>query len=229
VKNTPKVIVTNYSLGSAEVGQGIEREVVVDLDMRSPEDLDWNVSQEENVIAITCRMRNAWSWPSYLFTSRPKANIHVLVPHKADVEIENRAGRIAIIGIKGAISAESSAGSIGAQDCEGSIKIRTRAGSISLRNVKGTVTAYSSAGSITFTGTLLKAENWFKSNLGSIDATLGSDADLTIEASTNLGSIRCIPQLVDVRYERGRQVGRIGAGTGKLFVETNLGSITIHS
>ena len=229
MKKTPKVIVTNSSLGSVEVEQGTERQVTVDLDMRSPEDLDWNVSQEENVIAITCRMRNAWGWPSYLFTSRPKANIHVLVPHEADVEIENRAGRIAIIGIKGTISAESSAGSIGTQDCEGSIRIRTKAGSISLRNVKGTVTAHSSAGSITFAGTLSKAENWFKSSLGSIDVTLGSDADLTIEASTNLGSIRCIPQLADVRYERGRQVGRIGAGTGKLFVETNLGSITIHS
>jgi DUF4097 and DUF4098 domain-containing protein YvlB len=195
--------------------------------MRSPEDLDWNVSQEEDTITLTCRMRNAWSWPSYLFSSKPKANIHVLVPHEADVDIENRAGRIGIIGIRGTISAESSAGSIGAQDCEGSIKIRTKAGSISLKNVKGTVTAHSSAGSITFNGTLSKAENWLRSNLGSIDVTLGSDADLTVEASTSLGSIRCIPQLADVHYERGRQVGRIGAGIGKLFVETNLGSITI--
>ena len=36
-------------------------------------------------------------------------------------------------------------------------------------------------------------------------------------------------EATEFRYERGRQIGRIGTGKGKLIVETNLGSITVRS
>lgn len=228
-KGKPKVIVENFSPGSIEAEHGTEGQVTVGLDLRAPEDLDWNVSQDADLIKITCRMKSSWSWPPYIFGSRPKADIFISVPNETDLELENRAGRIAISSVKGTLSAESSAGAINVQDCEGTLKTRTKAGSINLKNVNGTVTAHSSAGSITFNGALSETDNWFRSNLGSIDITLDGKPGLTVEASANLGTIRCIPELTDVRYERGRQIGRIGTGKGKLIVETNLGSITIRS
>jgi hypothetical protein len=228
-KGKPKVVVENFSPGSIEAKRGTEGQVTVDLNLRTPEDLDCSVSQDADLIRVTCRMKSSWSWPSYVFGFRPKADISISVPNETDVELENRAGRIAISGIKGALSIESSAGAISVQDCEGTIKTRTKAGSINLGNVNGTVTAHSSAGSITFNGTLSETDSWFRSNLGSIDITLDKKAGLTVEASTNLGTIKCIPELTDVHYERGRQIGRIGTGKGKLVVETNLGSITIRS
>lgn len=228
VTDKPKVVVTNFSPGSVEIEHGAEGEVATDLDLRVPENLDWTISQDENVITVTCRMKVAWGWP-YIFGPRPRANVHISVPGKADLQLENRAGRIAIHGVNGTISAESSAGTISARDCEGTIKVRTRAGSVNLNDVNGTITARSSAGSITFIGALSKGENWFRTNLGSIDITFKGEPELIVEASTDLGSIRCIPELADARYERNRHIGRIGAGTGKLIVETNAGSITIHS
>jgi hypothetical protein len=228
-KGKPKVVVENFSPGSIEVEHGTEGQVTVDLDLRTSEDLDWNVSQEGDLIRITCRMKSSWSWPSYIFAPRPKADILISVPKETDLELENRAGHVAILGVKGTLSARSSAGTLSVQDCEGTIKTRTKAGSINLKNLNGAVTARSSAGSITFNGTLSETENWFRSSLGSIDITIDARTGLTVEASTNLGTIRCIPELEDVRYERGRQIGRIGAGKGKLIVETNLGSITIRS
>ena len=228
-KGKPKVVVENFSPGSIEAKHGTEGQVTVDLDLRAPEDLDCNVSQDADLIKIICRLKSSWSWPSNIFGSKPKADIFISVPNETDLELENKAGRIAISGIKGMLSAESSAGTISVQDCEGTVKTRTKAGSINLGNVNGTVTAHSSAGSITFKGTLSETDSWFRSNIGSIDITLDRKAGLTVEASASLGTVRCIPELTDVRYERGRQIGRIRTGKGKLIVETNIGSITIRS
>lgn len=225
----PKVIVTNIAPGSVEVIRGSEGEVAVDLDLRASEYLDSNISQDGNVITVTCRARiSPWGWPSFVFGIRPRVDVRVLVPAETDLDLETRAGRIAVSGVKGMIVAESAAGTISMQDCEGTVKTRTKAGSLGLENVNGTITARSSAGSIRFIGALSKSENWFRTNLGSINITVKDEPDITVEASTNLGSIRCIPELADAHYERSRHTGRIGTGAGRLVIETNAGSITIR-
>jgi hypothetical protein len=229
VTGKPKVVITNIAPGSVEVKHGTQGEVTVDFDMRVPEDLDCNISQERNVVTVTCRTRvSLWRWPSYIFGVGPRVNIVVSVPVETDLNLENRAGRLKVAGVKGAIVAESSAGTINMQECEGTVKTRTKAGSIILKNVSGTVIARSSAGSVKFNGALSKGENWFRTSVGSIDITLQGEPDLAVEASTSLGSIKCIPELTDVRYARNRYTGRIGAGTGRLVAETKTGSITIH-
>jgi hypothetical protein len=225
----PKVVVTNFAAGSVEVKAGDEGEVTVDLDLRVPEDLDCNVSQDGDVVTVRCRGRlRPWSWPSYIFGSGPRANIYVSVPVDADLDLETRAGRLFMSGVNGTIIAESSAGTIDLQDCEGTVKARTRAGSVNLENVNGTVSARSSAGSIKFTGALSKSENWFRTSVGSIQLMLQGEPDLTVEAYTNLGRVTCIPELANASYMRGRYTGRIGVGTGRLIAETKTGSITIR-
>ncbi|MDH5482050.1 MAG: DUF4097 family beta strand repeat-containing protein [Candidatus Bathyarchaeota archaeon] len=229
VTGKPKVVITNTAPGSIEVKKGSKGEVTVDLDLRAPEDLDCNTSQEGNVVTVTCRMKaGLWKWTSYIFGAGPRANILVSVPAEADLDLENRAGRLKVAGVKGTLTAESSAGAVNMLDCEGTVEARTKAGSIDLENVSGTITARSSAGSIRFAGILSKSESGFKTSLGSIDLKLLSEPDLTVQASTNLGSIKCIPELTDAHYEGNRYVGRIGTGKGKLVAETSTGSITIR-
>jgi len=230
VTGKPKVVVTNIAPGSVEVRSGPEAEVTVDLDLRIPEDLDWNILQDDNVVTITCRSRVSpfFGWPKYVFSGGPRANILVSVPAETDLNLENRAGRVTVTGVKGTIVAESSAGTVSMQDCEGTIKARTKAGSVNLENVNGTISVRSSAGSIRFTGALSKGENWFRTSVGRIELTLRGEPDLTVEASTRIGRVTCSPELTDLRYERGQYVGRIGAGTGRLIAETKTGSITIR-
>jgi DUF4097 and DUF4098 domain-containing protein YvlB len=163
-----------------------------------------------------------------LFGTGPKADILLKVPAKADLDIEARAGRVAVAGVKGTIMVESLAGTVKINDCKGDVKARTRAGSVRMDNVDGTVTARSSAGSIKFSGVLSKGESWFRTSVGSIDVSLQGQPDLTVEASASLGSIKCIPELADAQYRRNRYSGRIGAGTGRLVAETKTGSITIR-
>jgi len=230
VAGKPRVVVTNIAPGLVEVKSGPETEVTVDLDLKIPEDLDWNISQDGNVVTVTCRARSfsIFGWPLYIFSGRPRANIHVSVPAETDLNLENRAGRVTVKGVKGTIVAESSAGTVNMEDCEGTVKARTKAGSVELENVNGTISARSSAGSIRFTGALSKGENWFRTNVGRIELTLQGEPDLIVEASTRIGRVTCSPELTDLRYERGRYVGRIGAGTGRLIAETKTGSITIR-
>lgn len=229
VTGKPKVVVTNTAPGSVEVKSGPEAEVTVDFDLRRPEDLDWTISQDGNVITVTCRSRvhPFFGWPAYIFSGGPRANILISVPAETDLAIETRIGGIAVSGVKGTLVAESSTGRVSIQDCEGAVKARTRTGSANLENVNGTVSVRNSTGSIRFSGTLSKGENWFRTSTGSIELTLRGESDLTVEASTRLGRIVCSPELTDARYERGQYTGRIGAGTGSLIAETKTGNIRI--
>ena len=146
----------------------------------------------------------------------------------AEADLETRAGRIAVAGVKGTIVAESSAGTVNIQDCKGTIKARTKTGSLNLENIDGTISARSSAGSLKFSGVLSKSESWFRTSVGGIHISLQDQPDLTVEASTRLGSVRCIPELTDAYYRRNKYTGHIGAGTGRLIAETKTGSITIR-
>lgn len=230
VTGKPKVLVTNTAPGSVEVKSGPETEVTIDLDLRRPEDLDWNISQDGNVVTITCRYRGHTflDWPMHIFSGGSRANIRVSVPEETDLNLETSVGRVAVTGITGTLVVDSSTGKVSMQDCEGTVKVRTKTGSVDLENVNGTVSVRNSTGSIRFTGALLKGENWFRTSTGSIELTLRGELDLTVEASTRLGRIGCSPELIDARYERGQYRGRIGAGTGRLIAETKTGNITIR-
>lgn len=229
VKGRPKVIVMNTAPGSIEVKSDSKSEVNVDLDLKVPENLDCNVSQDNNVVTVNCRGKAGfWGWPSYIFGSGPMVNILISVPAESDLELETRAGDVAVAGVNGTIVAESSAGRVNLRECKGTVKARTRAGSVDLENVDGIVSARSSAGSIKFSGVLSKGESWFRTSVGSVDLSLKGQPDLTVEASTSLGSITCIPELADAYHRHNQYTGRIGAGTGRLIAETRTGSITIH-
>jgi len=52
VTEKPKVIIVNRALGKVDVKTGVEGEVTVDLDLREPDDVEWNVSQEANTITV---------------------------------------------------------------------------------------------------------------------------------------------------------------------------------
>jgi len=230
VTGKPKVIITNTAPGSVEVKSGPKAEVTVDLDLRIPEDLDLNVSQDGSVVTITCRSRVIpfFSWAKYIFSGGPRANILVSVPPETDLDIETRLDRVEVKGVTGTLAAESSTGTVSIQDCEGTVKAITRTGYIKLENVNGTVFAHNSTGSIRFVGALSKGENWFRTSTGSIELMLQGKPDLAVEASSRLGRVTCSPELTDARYERGRYTGRIGSGTGRLIAETKTGSIIIH-
>jgi DUF4097 and DUF4098 domain-containing protein YvlB len=153
---------------------------------------------------------------------------------------------LAIAGIKGALSIESSVGKIIIEECEGNIRVIGKTGPIDLKNIKGTTTVdsttgpatlenvngtvsvHNTTGPIKFSGSLSSGENWFRTSTGPIEITLQPPSDLKVEAYSRLGRVTCVPELADSRYERGQCTGRLGNGTGKLIAETTIGAITIR-
>lgn len=247
VTGKPKVVIINRAPGHIDVKAAAEGEVTVDSDLREPEDLDWSVSQEGNIVTVKCRaLVHPLRWPRYFVSGGPRADIAVSVPKETDLELEAHLDEVTVNGIKGTITAESSVARVIMEDCEGTVMVTGKTGLIDLRDIDGTVTVNSATGPVTlenvngtvsvrnrtgpikYTGTLSTGENWFRTSTGPVELTLKGTPDLTVEAYSNLGRVTCIPELIDGRYERGQYVGRIGTGKGKLIAETQTGSITIR-
>lgn len=242
----PKVVVVNRAPGKVDVKPSVEGEVTVDMDLREPEDLECSVSQDANTITVRCRaLVHPFSWTHYFTSGGPRANISVLVPKETDLDLEVSLDQVNVTGTKGESKVETSVARINFENVEGKVDVKGRTGTIELRNVNGTITAdnttgpvimenvsgtvsvHNTTGPIRFCGGL-SGENWFRTTTGSVELSLTGKSDLAVEAYSRLGSVTCVPEPADWRYERGQFVGQLGSGTGKLIVETTTGSIAIR-
>lgn len=247
VTGKPKVVIVNRAPGKVDVKAAGEGEVTVDLDLREPDDLEFNTSQEGNTVTVRCRaLVHPFRWPGYFASGGPRADITVAVPVETDLDVETSLDQITVMGIKGSVKVETSVARVILENLEGIVDVDGRTGLIELRSVNGTVNVDSTTGPVTlenvngtvsvrnttgpirFTGSLSNGENWFRTSTGPIDLALTGKSDLAVEAYSRLGRVTCTPELTDARYERGQYVGRIGSGTGKLIAETKTGSITIR-
>ena len=247
VTEKPTVIIVNRAPGKVDVKTGVEGEVTVDLDLREPDDVEWNISQEANTITVKCRaLVHPFRWPRYFASGGPRVDMIISVPNETDLDLEASLDHVAVTGIKGSMKVETSVARVSLESLEGTIDVTGKTGLIDLRtvngtvkvdnttgpvtleNVNGTVSVRNTTGPIKFSGSLSNGENWFRTITGTIDLVLTGTSDLTVEAYSRLGRVTCIPELADAHFERGQYMGRIGSGTGKLIVETKTGSITIR-
>jgi zinc ribbon protein len=231
VKGTPRIVVrTSVGGGSVVMKSAASGEVAVDMKLRGPEHLGYDLSQNGNEILVRVwpLLHPAVSWFYHLGTGVPRADITVAAPAECDVEVDGAVSDISITGLKGNLAAESAVSSIRFENCEGRLRARSRTGSLEIQNFKGDVTARSNVGSIIFSGSLTgQGENFFRTNVGSIQLTLRGKHDLTAELLSNIGGIVCTPELTDPHRDYGRYQGKIGSGTGRLTAQTNTGSINL--
>ncbi len=227
VSGKPRIVVRQWVPGNVEVKSGAAGEVTVDIEPKPPESVVWSVSQDGDLITVKFRIREFVDWPGHLLSGSPRTNIHVVVPSESDLDIRSRVDRVSVTGVSGSIMVESSAGVVSMQNCTGTIHARTRAGEIGLSGVKGTVSAETSAGQITFSGSLSTGYNRFRTRVGEIKLTLQGAQDLRVEGYATVGKVAVSPELEGEHYDGREYVGKIGAGTGRLVVETTAGSITI--
>ncbi len=223
----PRVIVTHTAAGGlVEVKPGPLGEVTVSLETERLEYVDWDFKQDGETVTVTCRQplhRLVWA----PFMNGLRADLFITTPPETDLDVETTLGNIAVTGLSGAIVSRASIGQVELHECKGKLRARSETGRILLMGVEGVVSASSAIGSIVFEGSLASGDNWFKANTGSIRLTLLGDPDLAVEAVTDLGRVTCDLDLADAYSGERRCRGRIGAGTGRLTVEANLGSITI--
>jgi hypothetical protein len=226
----PRVVVSSLVPGKIEAKAGGAGRIGVDLGLRRAEDMDWSVYQQGDLVTVSFRntSRTYWSWATHL-DSGPCADITLTVPADCDLDLENRLDRVSITGVTGVLVVSSAIASVHARDCKGNLKVRTKTGSIFLEGIEGAVSAETATGQVRFSGTLARADSFFRTSVGNIDILLKGEPDLTIEARSGIGSVICALPLSDLRSEARSICGRLGAGTGHLRAETGTGSIRLGS
>ncbi len=247
ITGKPKIIILHRAPGKIDVKNGTQNEVVVDLDIREPEDMTWNITQEGDTITVKARaLVHPFRWIRYFSSGGPKADITISAPAETDLDVSTHLAEVAAAGVKGTVAIDSSVARIALEKAEGSIRITGRTGPITvqdangsvtvdsttgpvrLENVNGTANVHNTTGPVTFTGNLSAGENRFRTTTGSIDLTLGNHSDVAVEAYSRIGGVKAIPELTEARHLHGQYTGRINKGTGRLIIETTTGSITIR-
>jgi zinc-ribbon domain/Putative adhesin len=235
VSGKAKLVVNIRTPGSIDVRNGQTGLVEIDSDIGEPQNIDYNCKQEGDMITISSRTKswNPLIWGSYAFSVGPRTNVRVAVPPESDLDLETQTDSITANGIKGKISAQSKTGPIHFKDSAGTFTAKTHTGNVDMDGVDGLVDVRNTIGHVSYAGSLQNGENTIRTTTGDIEVALRGTPDLKIDASTTVGRIICRLELSDSHFDRGdfvgqRLTGKLGSGSGRLFLEATTGSISIY-
>ncbi len=169
--------------------------------------------------------------PTFLMNQSVSVSLDVQVPNQTDLELTTHNGSIRITNITGRLNGTTHNGKVTAEQISGTVELRTHNGSVICREVSGdtqlkthngSVKLYYSEAAPSVCNISLITYN------GSIDLTTPSNFSGEVDASTHNGSIRTdLPITVVGKVSKTKLTGTIGAGRGKLHLETHNGSIRI--
>ena len=121
-------------------------------------------------------------------------------------------------------------GSVNVSQMNERIEVSGNVGSIFCRNVVGDINLNSNVGSVEVEyaeGAAAACNATITTNVGSIDFAAPAQLSAQVSASTNVGSVKT-DKPITVVGKVGKSInGTIGAGEGKIRLETNVGSIHI--
>lgn len=141
-------------------------------------------------------------------------SFEVTVPTQAVVRVHTSNGAITIRGIEGqfnldtsngaidlddlvgVVTADTSNGAIDVNGFAGELSLETSNGAIDIEDVKAAVDARTSNGRIKFSGVLVAGSHSLRTSNGAIDVEVPTDASITFDASTSIGSISTNLQLM---------------------------------
>ena len=130
-----------------------------------------------------------------------------------------------------ALQVGSDVGEIRISNITEKIKARTDVGKISCREISGDIDLQADVGKVNviYSKAALAVCNVnIKTDVGSIDLTTPPDCSAAVQANTDVGSITTdIPLTVKGKVGKNLQ-GTVGAGEGKMYLKTDVGSIRIR-
>ncbi|WP_322480521.1 hypothetical protein [Thermogemmatispora sp.] len=184
------------------------------------DELSVDCQQQENTVSVTV---SGQYQSFFLPVNMGYVRLDMRVPAVCDLEIENNAGSIRVLGGQGRLRARTNAGTITVLQTTlaDQSSLVSDAGTIVLQQSQlcGQVTCHTNAGTISFSGSLEPGGQYqMTTNAGSIEVTLPPDTPLLLAASSNLGS---------VTNEFG-QPSLGGPLQAQLLLHTNLGSVAVR-
>jgi DUF4097 and DUF4098 domain-containing protein YvlB len=171
------------------------------------------VSREGDNVTVTSRIPQSKKWFN-LFGVKTRAELIITVPAEC------------------ALRLKMAAGSVQVQDVKAPVKASLATGSARFANLGGPIEATVVTGKMTYQGALSADDHRFKAVTGSIRLTLASEPDLTLDAQTVTGAVRCEFPLQNEKRRRefvgGGLQGVLGDGAGSLKITAVTGSVTIE-
>ncbi len=233
---SPAVDVTvgngNVSLVVAEEG-----EIIVTADLRKPDSVEYEVSQDGDLITVNAKTR-----------SGSRADVTVTVPRNTEFELSTGNGNIEVADVQAPGQANIGDGKMTLKDMEGSYNLSNGNGSITLEGVRGDVIASIGNGDITlsdatgsfnlsdgngnirFQGELTSGgNNSFGVGNGSVTAELTGSPSVVLDLEVEQkGKIRCDLPIAETEKSEYRLAGTVGSGEAALKVNIGTGNIIIR-
>jgi hypothetical protein len=145
------------------------------------------------------------------------------------VDLRTSGGAIRAADLHGSASLRTSGGPITVSRASGPIEAETSGGAIRLLEIDGAVSAETSGGAIAARFVSAPAGE-LRTSGGSIDVELTAGSGAELEAHTSGGRVRIDESLAFTGERDGSRVrGRLGAGGGRLSLETSGGNISIRA
>ena len=146
-----------------------------------------------------------------------------ITTHNGAVEISNINGQIEGLTHNGKVSTTQVSGAANLQTHNGSVRCEEISGDVQLKTHNGSVKAYYHEAAPPVCNVSIVSHN------GGIEFVAPPGFSAQVEASTHNGSVRTdLPIAVTGKVDKTKLTGTIGAGQGKLYLETHNGSIRIR-
>jgi DUF4097 and DUF4098 domain-containing protein YvlB len=219
VSGSPTLIASTEN-GSIDVNTGADGEVRVQAELVGVNKIEYEVSQDGDVITVNAEIEGSWS--------NVRTNLTITVPTKTDVELETSNGSVELEGVEGSGSLETSNGKIALENAKGDFRLRSSNGKLEMQDVTGEVDADTSNGSISYNGEITAGgDNRLISSNGSIDVVLQGTPSVSLDASTSNGNIDCDLEISATTTGDKHLVGTIGDGEADLRIQTSNGDVSI--
>ncbi len=213
--------VTDCNLTATIIGRAVTEEDAQKIAERT------TIKLEPSGDKLTAKIKK----PTFLMNQSVSVSLDVQVPNQTDLELTTHNGAIIITNITGRLNGTTHNGKVIAEQISGTVELRTHNGSVICREVSGdtqlkthngNVKLYYSQAAPSVCNISLITYN------GGIDLTTPLNFSGEVDASTHNGSIRTdLPITVVGKVSKSKLTGTIGAGRGKLHLETHNGSIRI--
>jgi len=169
--------------------------------------------------------------PAFMMNQSVTVNLNVTVPNQTSLELTTHNGAVEITNITGQTNATTHNGRVTASNISGNTALKTHNGSVTCKLISGDMNLRTHNGSVKvfYSETAPPiCDISIVTHNGGIDFTAPTNLSAETEISTHNGSINTdLPITIIGKLTKRKLTGKVGAGEGKLRLETHNGSIKI--
>lgn len=169
--------------------------------------------------------------PTLRMNQSVSVGLNGTVPNKTDLELLTHNGSVELAHITGRVNATTHNGKVTAENVTGALVLATHNGSVHCTEVSGDAQLKTHNGSVKayyVQAAPSVCDISIVSYNGSIEFSAPDNFSAQVEATTHNGSVHTeLPITVVGKVSKNEMKGTIGAGQGKLHLETHNGSIQI--